>query len=139
MDMYCQFYCPNCRERILLPHESLVSMHKLRLSQTSDIPHVAFPCPHCKQLRAYSLHPNSPAEAENSDVILIPPPGIPLLCLAWLRCVEETCEIRVQLLAPWNETTTVEERKSDIDIWIWDHLLCPQGHSIRKPNFRTRE
>lgn len=52
-----------------------------------------------------------------------------------LECDEEGCRALLPLIAQWIPESTTEERKAEFETWHWGHLLCPQGHSIAKPNW----
>ena len=135
--MCCVFACPNCGEHVRLPHKSLGYMFGPPGNRTIDAPYLAFPCPHCKHVEAYSLNQDSPYRRERYETILVSPPEIPTQYLGSLTCEQETCTVRIPLFAQWSDATNAAERKADTETWIWDHLLCPQGYSILKPTFHT--
>jgi hypothetical protein len=50
--------------------------------------------------------------------------------VGWLKCEEASCEFRLPLLAHWDASTTLKERKADVARWRWEELRCSAGHPI---------
>src|ERR1017187_7701444 len=132
-------YCPACSGRIRLPLESLGNMFGNPGHRTIDAPFLVFPCPFCKQVEAYSLNDDSPYTRPGYEVMLLIPPEAPISLLGWTECEESSCPARAPLFVEWSETTNEAERIADAETWKWDHLVCPQGHAIRKPAFSHYE
>lgn len=136
LPMYRHYLCPNCDGQIQLPLQTLGEMFGNQEFRSSGIYSLALPCPHCKQVRAYSLNRDSTFGQTSYQTGQVSLPGVPTLQLGPLSCVEATCTSRVLLLAQWSETTTEAERAADIETWIWDRLTCPEGHAVPKPIFQ---
>lgn len=129
--------CPECGAQIRLPLKSLENAFDEPGLRTTDAPFLAFPCPICNSVEAYSINGGSPYKRRGDQVILSSPPEATMLHLGWLECEEPTCKFRIPLFAQWSDSTTQDERLVDIRIWKWDHLLCPQGHAIERPGGRV--
>ena len=95
---------------------------------------VSVPCPRCKRVQLLTkddwvgVHAAwAPSQLETVYLDAI------------LGCVGPGCEFQAPAFAQWTPESSVEERQDDIESWLWDGLLCPQGHAVLNPGYRWKK
>lgn len=132
MEAHLVLVCSHCASQIPLPTEKIRWLFYDPVSQPNDRDAAAVVCPRCWRIDKYTLHKRS--EGYNRDNMVIPMRRLADVLFAEpLRCVEETCNTRLPLIAMWKPTATAKERKANIETWNWEGLVCPLGHRIEKP------
>ena len=127
-------YCKNCTMPTLLPVHTLEQPFAALNSRPNDVQAIAFACHSCKSVETYFLDRNHPKHNQRDMVIPMEPRTLDVVHVSTLGCGEEGCRSQVPLFAQWIPTTTSAERKDDIQLWQWEHLTCPEGHSIPRPS-----
>jgi hypothetical protein len=129
-------HCADCGLPILLPADTLQRPFADPETQPNDTLAVGVVCHHCKSAERYFLHQKHPQHNPKDQAYVMETRSEDTVHVANLECEEETCEFRLPLFAYWNPASNQQERKDDMKTWRWEHLLCPEGHSIAKPDWR---
>jgi hypothetical protein len=116
------YSCRFCRRRLWLSDQIL----------ERPFAPVGIVCSNCKRFATYSLDKNSPyydgtAKREYSVPVVT-------TSLGARRCVEANCKTPLLLFALTSLPIEEEEKRREVDGWIWDDLKCPSGHLIIKPD-----
>jgi hypothetical protein len=128
--LHCLLQCHYCRASIDIPHGSLGHIFSSPEHRTTDAPAVVVACHLCKRLQTFE-----PSIPTNSVELVLGQAELRLRSLdtvhvADLECEAEDCQVLLPLFAQWRPDTSEQERRADIETWVWDGLRCPQGHEI---------
>lgn len=91
---------------------------------------IAVGCRYCKSLETYILHKDFPGHNSTDTVIVAPPHYGVVVQIRPLECDEENCGTHLPVFALFHPDATTDERKAIVDSWNWEHLKCPQGHTL---------
>jgi hypothetical protein len=116
-----------------LPAETLRRKFEDPIFGTMDSLVALAACPHCKRVQTYTYRASRDAALSVWGPAVVEPLAAHTRCVAVLKCEEPSCEIPMPLFGQWSFATTEQDWKDDIATWVWDGLVCPAGHSIRKP------
>ena len=91
-------------------------------------------CPHCKFAGRHFLDGKGEGtQSEDEKVMEQFAQNFETLCESWLRCDEESCRSMLPLMLQAGREMTSEDYAHYRSRWRFDHLVCPNGHPIRKP------
>lgn len=122
----------DCRMPTMLPVDAFESQFPNRAAQPTDDCPVALVCWHCKCVRIYSPHRNSPYYDPFSGQIECAPTG-ETECLSQLGCEGGNSEFRAPLFVTWIGDTTAEEKIQAVETWNAAGLRAADGCSIYWP------
>jgi hypothetical protein len=132
MHFHYVFLCRNCSIPIWLHSETLGRPFEPQGVRSSNALSIAVVCPHCKNVRSYSLAENSPDYDPKGTVVSADhiadtvPYGL-------LECDAEDCKTRLPLVGVKSISTDDAKKKAELNSWNWDGLKCPTGHPISRP------
>jgi len=137
------FRCKNpaCEMLMLLPLDKLLRLSVHPADPSTCAPAVVLLCHRCKQITTYSAQGDS-SDRFGVDQTVSQDRTEAMDRLAWLRCEEETCEIRLPLIETWSQATTVEPQADQREANAvglrtgWTDLFCPNRHPIPFPQTR---
>jgi hypothetical protein len=133
MFIHYVLHCKNCVMPLLLPRDTIEQPFADQDYRPNDSLCVGVACPHCKSVETYFLHKKHPQHNPRDQAWLLENRVEVTAHVSTLECEEQACKARLPLFAQWRQTTTEQERVADIATWLWEHLQCPDGHSIVKP------
>lgn|ERR1700731_981905 len=129
MIRHYEFDCRNCGAPILLHAETISQLFEDQDIQPNDSHSLAVPCFRCKHVGIYSPDRNS---HYHHSAFRVKSPGqiVETEFLGLLECDGASCKFHAPLFSVMTKSMPDEERLSEIQSWIWDGMLCPNGHLI---------
>jgi hypothetical protein len=116
---------------MMLPHHILWHLDEAPEGNYVPADAVAVPCHHCKHVQLIIR-----GDLAVGRVKVASNPLETVFLEVWLRCEGSGCGFRpAPVYAQWLPAATAEERKAEIEAWIWDGLRCPQGHPVLNPGW----
>lgn len=132
--LHYEFDCKGCGSPMLLPAGKIAWLFADPDAQPNHSHAIAAVCRLCKSVDTYFFERHSPGRNPRDRVVFAEPIR-DTMDGPMLGCGEEGCNALVPLFAQWTPGATTEERKADVETWRWEHLQCPAGHSIAKPDW----
>jgi len=134
--LHYELHCRACGAPILLPAGVISRFFAVPGTQPNYSHAIASVCLQCKSVDTYFLEKNHPRH-NPPFLVKLADPIRDTMDGPLLGCGEEGCTALLPLIAQWIPETSAEERKADVETWCWEHLLCPAGHSIAKPDWAS--
>jgi hypothetical protein len=132
--LHYELCCKSCGATMLLPVGMIGRLFAVPDAQPNFSHAIGAVCRECKSVDIYFLDRNHPRHTP-PYLVKFADPIRDTMDGPMLGCDEEGCRALLPLIAQWIPDTTTEERKADVETWQWGHLLCPEGHSIARPNW----
>jgi hypothetical protein len=126
-------HCSNCGFPFLLPADILEESFWDSDSAPNNVLAIGVVCHHCKCVDRYFLDRNHPQYNPRNQAWILDTRSEDTVLVAILECGEASCESRLPLFAYWNPSIGAEERSADTLRWRWEHLKCPDGHAVPRP------
>jgi hypothetical protein len=132
MTVHYSLRCKICESPMRLPIDTRPQQSAVPEGQPNDFPPIAVECGRCKSICSYVVHRKFVSSDPKAGSVVTesrPTDAVPAITL---ECGVEGCTSLLPLYVHWSTTTTVAERKADMQTWRWENLRCPQGHPISK-------
>lgn len=133
MTVHYRLHCKCDGLPTLFPQDTLEQPFSGQDDPPNDFLAIGVVCHRHKSAETYFLSAKSPGWNPKDGAEVLENRSGDTVHVSTLRCEREACKSRLPLFAYWRPGTSAEERRADISTWRWDHLRCPEGHSIPKP------
>ena len=131
--LHYELRCKGCGEPLLFPVEPIERLFVDRDAGPNNSHAIAIVCRLCKRVAVYFLDRTHPGH-DPLDLVRFAVRASDTVRGPMLECDESKCNSLLPLFAQWSSGTGADEKRTDIATWQWNHLFCPLGHSIAKPD-----
>jgi hypothetical protein len=129
---HCRFYCQNCGEQILLPHDKMGMAFAGPFLRKIEARSIGAVCGACAHVAGFSLFRGCYGFDTRNKLVDVAPNGKTAL-VDWLKCEEETCTFPLPLFLTTEDELIGERAKEFAASWDWRDLECTAGHRIKAP------